>query len=142
MIKKFNSFINESYNNVDVLTKMASYITRRFKDEDRIIFTYWIGKIFQFPKYIFVSNIEMSEELKDAKHVFIVIGDKYYDGAGFHTREDIYDRFKISKWSYNDYTFSGTIDDIEKCIEVKKIKLSEKLENELKIILQKYKDKL
>lgn len=144
MIKDFTTYVNESAdnNNVKVLEQMAKYITRRFKDEDKIIFTYWIGKIFKFSKFLFISNIEMSEEFKDVKHVFIIIGDKYYDGSGFYSREDIYKNFHISKWSYNDYTFSGTIEDLSKCVDEKKLKLSAKLENELQIILQKYKDKL
>lgn len=143
MIKTFNKFINESNSNSnseDVLEKLSKYISRRFKDEDKIIFTYWISKIFKFSKILFISNVEMSEEWKDIKHAFIIIGDKYYDGSGFHTREDIYKKFHISKWSFNDYTFSGNLEDITNCIENKKLKLSDKLELELKTILQKYKD--
>ncbi len=139
-IQKFRNFLNESINNVDILEKMSKYITRRFKDEDRIIFTYWIGKIFVFSKFLFISNVEMSEDFKDVKHVFVIIGDKYYDGSGFYTRDEIYKLFHISKWSFNDYTFSGNMEDLSKCVENKKLKLSEKLENELKLILQKYKD--
>ncbi len=140
MIKNFNEYITESIDKKTTLEQMSKYISRRFKDEDKIIFTYWIGRIFNFSKFLFVSNIEMSEELKDVKHVYIILGDKYYDGSGFHTRDDIYKDFNISKWSYNDYTFSGNIDDLSKCVEVKKLKLSDKLEKELKIILQKYKE--
>ncbi len=144
MIKDFTTYITESSdnNNIKIMKQMSNYISRRFKDEDKIIFTYWIGKIFRFSKFLFISNIEMSEEFKDVKHVFIIIGDKYYDGSGFHTREDIYNNFHISKWSYNDYTFHGNIEDLSKCIDEKKLKLANKLENELQIILQKYKDKL
>jgi hypothetical protein len=126
--------------NIDIMNKMSIYISRRFKDEDKIIFTYWIGKIFNFTKFLFISKIEMSEEWKDVKHVFVILGDKYYDGSGFHTREDIYKQFHISKWSFNDYTFSGNLEDFSKCVEQKKLKLSDKLELELKTILQKYKD--
>lgn len=143
MIKNFETYINESSNNnIKTLEQMSKYITRRFKNEDKIIFTYWIGQIFKFSKYLFISNTEMSEDYKDVKHVFIIIGDKYYDGSGFHTREDIFKNFHISKWSYNEYTFSGSLDDLKKCIEEKNLKLDDKLENELKIILQKFKDKL
>ena len=143
MIKKFNEYLKESVDEkTNILKKMSAYITRRFKDDDRIIFTYWIGKIFNFPKYLFISSIEMSESLKDIKHIYIIIGDQYYDGAGFHSREDIYDKFHISKLSYNDYTFSGNIDDVVECVKIKELKLTGKLEIELKIILQKYKDML
>ena len=82
----------------------------------------------------------MSEDMKDVKHVFIIIGDKYYDGSGFHTREEIFKNYHISKWSFNDFTFSGNLEELSKCVETKKLKLSEKLENELKVILQKYKN--
>lgn len=140
MIKNFITYINESKNKKNILEDMSKYISRRFKDEDGIIFTYWIGRIFNFSKYLFISNIEMSEELKDVKHVFIILNDKYYDGSGFYTREEIYEKYHISKWSYNDYTFSGTIDDLSKCVDIKKLKLSAKLENELLAILQKFKD--
>ncbi len=140
MIKKFNEYINESTDKKKTLDQMSKYISRRFKNEDKIIFTYWIGRIFNFSKYLFVSNVEMSEDLKDVKHVYIILGDKYYDGSGFHTRDDIYKEFNISKWSYNDYTFSGNIDDLSKCVDTKELKLSDKLEKELKIILQKYKE--
>lgn len=144
MIKDFDDFIKESNsnNNVDILNKMSKYISRRFKDEDKMIFTYWIGKIFGFSKYLFISNIEMSEEWKDVKHIFVIIGDKYYDGSGFHTREDIYKQFSFSKLSYNDFTFSGNLDSLTECINEKNIKLPLKLEKELKIILQKYKEEL
>lgn len=140
MIKNFKTYINESVNNIKTMEQMSKYISRRFKNEDMIIFTYWIGQIFKFSKYLFISNIEMSEAMKDVKHVFIIIGDKYYDGSGFYTRDDIFKNFHISKWSYNDYTFSGNLDDLKNCVEEKNLKLSEKLENELKAILQKFKD--
>lgn len=143
IVKKYSEFIkiNENaQNSEDILIKMANYISRRFKKENSIIFTYWIGLIFGFSKFLFISKIEMSEDFKDVAHVYIIIGDKYYDGEGFHNREDIFEKFHISKWSFNDYTFFGNLENLKKCIDVKQLKLSGKLEKELKIILQKYKE--
>ena len=140
MIKKFYEYINESESkNIILLNKVSKYITRRFKNDDRTIFTYWIGLIFGFTKYLFISKVEMSENLKDVIHAYAIIGDKYYDGSGFHTREDIYDKFHMSKWSFNDYTFSGDLNLLEKCVKENNLKLNGKLETEIENILLKYK---
>ena len=144
IIKKFEQYyLNENVktNDDNLLEKVSRYISKRFKkDDEKLVYTYWIGKIFNYNKFLFVSKIEMSEELKDVCHVYIILEDKYFDGTGFHTREEIYEKFHISKYSYNDYTFYGDLNLLNKCVDIKKSKLSTKLENELKIVLQKIKD--
>ena len=141
MIKKFNEYIKESSDNsVSILNKISKYINKRFKNENNIILMYWIGLIFGFTKYLFISKIEMSESLKDVKHIYTIIGDKYYDNTGFHSKDEILELFHLSKWSFNDYTFSGDFEMLRNCVKEKDLKLSGKLDNEIKIILQKYKN--
>lgn len=142
-IIKFDNYLLENKdNNVDVLKKMNKYINKRLKNENILIITYWIGKIFNFKKFLFVSKIEMSEEMKDVYNIYIIIGDKYFNEKGFFIREDICKQFEFSLNSFNDYTFIGNVDDVKNCIEIKKITLNNKLEKELKLILQKFKDML
>jgi flavodoxin len=144
IVKKFNDyFLNENKElDKDTLDKVSKYITKRFKyeTEDLIVFTYWISKILNYDNLIFISRLEMSEEFKDVSHVYIIIGDKYFDGKGFHTREDLYKKHNFSKYSYNDYTFHGNLTDLIKCIKEKKLEITNKIEKELKIILQKIKE--
>lgn len=141
-IIKYSDFINESMKNITLLDKITKYISRRYKNTNNelMLILYYIGKIIKFDRFLFVSKIEMSEEKKDVKHIFIVgKNSKYYDGTGFYTKNEIIEKFHISKFSYNDYTFYGNLEDVKKCIDVKKIELHPKIEAELKTILEKIK---
>ncbi len=143
-ILKYSNYLTENTtigkNNTEVFKKMAVYITRRFKDEDSIIFTYWIGKIFNFKKFLFISSVTMSESFKDVKNVYCMAGDRYYDGKGFHTKEEVIEEHHMSKWSFNDYTFTGGMEKLSDCVKEKDLKLGEKLQTELTIVLNKYRD--
>jgi hypothetical protein len=126
----------------EVLEKMANYIKRRFKNEDKILFTYWIGKIFEFTKYLIVSKLELSEYDQDVTHVYIKLDDKYYDGSGFHTKEDLYKEHNMSQYTFKDFTYNGDLNKVKKCLDSKDVKLNTNQVEELKHILEKYKDKL
>ena len=127
---------------VETLELMANYISRRFKNEDKILFTYWIGEIFEFTKYLVVSKIEMSEYDQDVTHVYIVLDDKYYDGSGFHTKEDLYKSHNMSQYTFKDFTYNGSLDKVKKYLDSKDIKLNTKQVEELKHIVEKYKERL
>ena len=146
-LKNFNEFsniINENKSDdssVEVFEKLANYITRRFNNEDRILFTYWIGKIFDLSKYLIVSKLELSEDDKDVVHVYIKLNDKYYDGSGFHDIEDLYKEHHFSKWTLKDFTYNGSITDVKRILDTKDIKLNSNQITELKHILEKFKEK-
>jgi hypothetical protein len=127
---------------VETLEKMSNYIKRRFKNEDKILFTYWIGKIFEFTKYLVVSKIELSEYDQDVTHVYIKLDDKFYDGSGFHTKEDLYKEHNMSQYTFKDFTYNGDLNKVKKCLESKDVKLNTNQVEELKHILEKFKDKL
>ena len=127
-------------NKVDNLEKMSNFIKRRFKNEDKILFTYWIGKIFEYDKYLIVSKIELSEYDKDVSHVYIVLDDKYYDGSGFHSKEELYKAHNISQYSFKDFTYNGDLNKVKNCIDGKNIDINSKKVEELKHIIEKYKD--
>ncbi len=138
----FNMFINESKSNgKNILEKMSKLIKRRFKNEDRVVFTYWIGKIFNFEKYLIISGVEFSDNIKDIIHVYIKIDDEYFDGSGFHTKEDIIKNHGMSKYSFKDFTYYSKSDLIEKFLNKKEIKLNSAQIDELKHIIEKFKIK-
>lgn len=141
MIKYFNEFIKENveYKGIDILTNLSNFIKRRFKN-DSMLFTYWIGKIFNFSKYLLLTKIELSEHLQDVTHAYIILGDKYYDVNGFHTKEDLCKKHDISEYSFKDFTFSAKLDSVEKCL--KETELNTKQIEEMKHIIQMYKNKL
>ena len=131
----------ESDNNLD-LRKISNFIEKRFKKDNKhnAIFVYWIAKMLDFKKIVFVSTVEMSEDSKDVKHVFIKIEDKYFDQRGFCEKEDIIEEFDLDEYNFKDLVYNGTIEDLQKVIKTKDIKIGEKHLKELQSIIMKFKN--
>lgn len=150
----FKDFMNESNDNANdsdknrdkVLNQMSKFIQKRFKDEDRIVFTYWMGVILGFENFLIISKIELSEYDKDIVHVYIIIdseeGNKYFDGDGFHTIAELYKEHNMSKYTFNDFTYTSNIDKVKKYLDIKDIKLKSNQIDEFKHIVETFKEKI
>lgn len=131
---------DESDDNLD-LRKISNFIEKRFKKDNKhnAIFVYWIAKMMDYKKIIFVSTVEMSEDPKDVKHVFIKIEDKYFDQSGFCEKEDIIEEFDLDQYNFKDLVYNGTIEDLQKVIKTKDLKIGDKHLKELQNIILKFK---
>lgn len=139
-IKSFSIF--EEKDMYLVFDKMSNFLTRRFKNEnifDYII--YWIGKIFQYKNFLFITKIELSEDTKDIKKIFLIVDEKYLDRTGLHTKEDIMKDYHITQYTWKEFTYKGSFEDVEKYMKIKDKKPNDKQLKELKIIIQNFKNK-
>src|SRR6266403_215336 len=140
MIKNFNNFIQESKNPTKILQSLTDLVQKRFKniDENSHIFCNILHKYFNFDKFLFVSKLEFSDNVKDIRHVYVYLNGRYLDGDGFHTKTDIMDKFKISNETFNDLAF---ISDLGKLHEYSKIvitTLSEKQTKEIEHLVKQF----
>lgn len=139
-IKSFSIFEEKDMDLV--FDKMSNFLTRRFKNEnifDYII--YWIGKIFQYKNFLFITKIELSEDTKDIKKIFLIVDEKYLDRTGLHTKEDIMKDYHITQYTWKEFTYKGSFEDVEKYMKIEDKKPNDKQLKELKIIIQNFKNK-
>ena len=48
----------------------------------------------------------------------------------------------MSKYTFKDFTYNGSLDKVKSCLEYKKVKLDTKKVEELKHVIEKYKEKI
>ena len=137
--KPYSLFEDKDMNST--FDKMCNFLTRRFKNDnifDSII--YWVGKIFGYKNFLFLTKIELSEETKDIKKFFLIVDDKYLDRIGLHSKDDIMKEYHITQYTWKEFTYKGTFEDVEKYVKFKDNKPNDKQLKELKIIIQNFKN--
>jgi hypothetical protein len=138
-IKLFEQFSEEKTDNIQ-LRKVANYIEKRFKKRNNPIFVYWIAKIFNINDISFVSEIEMSENIKDVKHVFIRLENKFFDETGMWDKEDLMKEFDLTEYNFKDLVFDDGLDKLKDLVDKQDFKMSEKSLDEMKKMIEKIKN--
>lgn len=134
--------LKESLNNEieNKLKKISNYIKKRFKEKYNSLFVYWISKIFKVDKISFISKIELSEDIKDVKHVYINFDNIFYDEKGFYDKNEIMEKHNLTEYNFKDLVFDSGVKKLKTLIDKEKIEISNKSLDELKIMIQKIKD--
>lgn len=77
------------------LYEISEYVKEKYPNINKgtcYFFTYLISKYFSVDKFVIIEE-ELEEE---PIHMMCKIGNKYYDGTGFHTKKDVLDEYSDS----------------------------------------------
>jgi hypothetical protein len=112
------------------LHALSNLLRRRFSKVSPFMFAFWIAKTFSVSKFLYVSEVERSQHVKDITNVYCVVGEYYFNIEGFHTMNEVMMREELNKWNLSDHVFTTSVEFVNK-LRNEKSELSQKEKQEM-----------
>ena len=148
-MKKFNEYLSEALSSnhlplaQETVVALCVLLSRRFpqlrKRSDAAVLRA-IAQAFLFKDVLFVTDTELSDDLRHVTKAYLILGTKYLDTTGAYDKAKIMQKNKLTNASFDNRSFVGTIAQLMELVELEahQSPLNEKEETELHALVASF----
>lgn len=89
------------------IKKSISYLNKRVNNTDSLLYVYLLSKIYKINNILYITSVEFSNNEEDVIYAYIPYDNKYINGKGIYTKEEIMKQHDIPNNTFKEFTFKS-----------------------------------